>query len=282
MTTRDYWQVDRLDLHGYLQRLGLPPQPPSRAALDELHEQHLLTFTFDNVDVLLGQHPGVDLAAVQKKFVGRGRGGYCFEHATLLAAALERLGYRVERRLARVGDPAAEPVSGRTHLVVEVVLDGTRLLCDPGFGMSIVRPVPLVDGYEDDQGGWRFRVAHEGEPAVWRLYRARAHGWEPMHSMDELPVVPQDVEMGHHFTSTFPSSHFTKDLRLAKLLPDRHVTVTGTTVTVRRPGEPTEHRPLAPGELSEWLDRLGTSLTDDETARLLARLDERRSASQLR
>ena len=37
-------------------------------------------FTFDNIDVLLDRHPGVDLAAVQAEFVGRGRGGYCFEH----------------------------------------------------------------------------------------------------------------------------------------------------------------------------------------------------------
>ena len=70
------------------------------------------TFTFDNIDVLLEQHPGVGLDAVQAKFVGRGRGGYCFEHATLFAAALERLGYPVERRLGRVGDPSEK---ARTH-----------------------------------------------------------------------------------------------------------------------------------------------------------------------
>ena len=52
------------------------------------------TFTFDNIDVLLGTHPGVTLDAVQAKFVTRGRGGYCFEHGTLFAAVLERLGYR--------------------------------------------------------------------------------------------------------------------------------------------------------------------------------------------
>jgi len=49
------------------------------------------TFTFDNIDVLLGQHAGVSLNAIQDKFVGRGRGGYCFEHSTIFAAALERL-----------------------------------------------------------------------------------------------------------------------------------------------------------------------------------------------
>ncbi|CAM3454502.1 arylamine N-acetyltransferase family protein [Isoptericola cucumis] len=272
MTTRDDWQAAQLDLRGYLERLGLDARTPSRAALDELVEQHVRTFTFDNVDVLLGQHPGVGLEAVQGKFVGRGRGGYCFEHSTILAAALERLGYPVVRRLARVGDPAAVPVSGRTHLVVEVVLDGQRLLCDPGFGMGLVRPVPLVDGHVAEQGGgWRFRVTRDGDRAVWRLARARGHGWEPMHSTDEHPVVPQDVEIGHHYTSTYPGSHFTQGLVVARHLPGRHVTVTESAVTVRRPGSPTEHRDLAAGELREWLELLAPSLTEDEVSRLLAR-----------
>jgi len=96
------WQADLLDLPGYLARLGVPAREPSGPALAELHEAHVRTFTFDNIDVLLGQHPGVSLDAVQEKFVGRGRGGYCFEHSTIFAAALDRLGYDVRRHLGRV------------------------------------------------------------------------------------------------------------------------------------------------------------------------------------
>src|SRR5687768_3229258 len=140
------WQIERLDLDAYLARIDLGAQPPSRSALDRLLEAHVRTFTFDNIDVLLEQHPGVGLDAVQNKFVGRGRGGYCFEHATLFAAALERLGYAVERRLGRVGDPNEK---ARTHNVVVVTLDNQRLLCDPGFGVSTLRAPPPVDGAED-------------------------------------------------------------------------------------------------------------------------------------
>src|SRR5215207_733437 len=114
------WQIERLDLDAYLARIGVSGQPPSRAALDQLLEAHVRTFTFDNIDVLLDQHPGVGLDAVQEKFVGRGRGGYCFEHMVLFSAALERLGYDVERRLGRVGDPSVAP---RTHCVVVVTVD---------------------------------------------------------------------------------------------------------------------------------------------------------------
>lgn len=65
--------------------------------MDALHEAHVRAFTFDNIDLLLGTHPGVDLDAVQQKFVTRGRGGYCFEHAVLFSAAL-RLGTDAHHR----------------------------------------------------------------------------------------------------------------------------------------------------------------------------------------
>jgi N-hydroxyarylamine O-acetyltransferase len=252
-------------------RPGRLPSPdrraaPSRAALDALHEAHVRAFSFDNIDVLLDQHPGVRLDAVQEKFVGRGRGGYCFEHAVLFAAALERLGYDVERRLGRVGDPAAP----RTHCVVVVTIDGERLLADPGFGMSVLRPIPLADGAEDDYGGWRYRLRQVaiGAGRGWVLERWRDEHWEPMHTHDELPVHPVDLAVGNHFTSTYPTIHFRQMLMLTRHLDGRHVALTHETVTVRRPGAATEHRALREGELSGWLEELDVPLTGDERVAL--------------
>ena len=68
----DPWHVDRLDLAGYLERLGPRTATPSRAALDELNEAHVRTFNFDNIDVSLEQHPGVSTAVLNEKFVGQG------------------------------------------------------------------------------------------------------------------------------------------------------------------------------------------------------------------
>jgi N-hydroxyarylamine O-acetyltransferase len=268
----DPWQVDGLDLVGYLKRLGTPAREPSRMALAELHEAHVRTFTFDNIDVLLTQHRGISLDDIQEKFVGRGRGGYCFEHATILAAALERLGYQVRRRLGRVGDPDVGAQGGRSHMVVGVVLDGERMLCDPGFGMSLLRPIPMVDGAEDDYlPGWRYRMCRTGA-GDWVLRRWREQGWEVAHTTDELAVKPVDVVMGHHFTSTHPRSPFTTGLMLTKYQRGRHITVTHDSLTVRTPGEPTEHRPLREGEIGEWLETLEVPLTADEETRLLEKV----------
>ena len=198
--------------------------------------------------------------------------GYCFEHSTIFAAALQRLGYQVRRHLGRVGDPDAGTQQGRTHMVVEVVLDGERLMCDPGFGMSLLRPIPMADGSEDDYlPGWRYRLSLT-EAGDWVLHRHREQGWEVAHTTDELQVQPVDVVIGHHYTSTYPESHFTTGLMLAKHLPGRHVTVTHDSLTVRTPGAPTEPRPLREGEIEAWLAMFEVRLTRDEETRLLARL----------
>ena len=266
VTEASPWLTEQLDLDAYLRRIGGQPEPPSRGALEALHEAHVRGFTFDNIDVLLDQHPGVRLDAVQEKFVGRGRGGYCFEHAVLFAAALERLGYDVERRLGRVGDPTAP----RTHCVVAVSIDGERLLADPGFGMSVLRPIPLEDGAEDDYGGWRYRLRAlaigAGRGRV--LERWRDEHWEPMHTHDELPVHPVDLAVANHCTSTYPTIHFRQMLMLTRHLDGRHVALRHEKVTVRRPGAATEHRALREGELSDWLDELAVPLTDAERVAL--------------
>ena len=270
--TENPWQIDELDLPGYLAAVGVPDREPSLEALSELHEAHVRTFPFENFDVLLGNHPGVMLPAVQEKFVHRRRGGYCFEHATLFSAVLERLGYDVRRQLGRVGDAT---LVARTHFVVVVTLDGQRYLCDPGFGMSLLHPIPMEDGAEVDEDGWQYRLRRVDTGAsgpVWELHRLREGGWELMHTTDELPVHPIDVAMGHHFTSTAPTSHFRSGLLLTRHLEGRHVTVTHETVTVRRPGQPTEHRPLREGELPDLMDELGATLSPDDRDRLLTKL----------
>jgi arylamine N-acetyltransferase len=160
-------------------------------------------------------------------------------------------------------------------MVVEVVLDGRRLLCDPGFGMSVLRPIPLEDGAVDDHRGWRYRIDHNA--GSWEMRRRRDGGWLMMHTTDELPVLPADTAIGHHYTSTHPLSHFTRTLMITRHLPGRHVTVTHESVTVRRADAPTEHRPLHDGELTEWLRVLEVPLTTDEEQRLLKRVAELRT-----
>jgi hypothetical protein len=51
-----------------------------------------------------------------------------------------------------------------------------------------------------------------------------------------------------------------------------HTSVSLDGIVVRRPGRPTQHRPLDLGALGGVLEDLGAGLTADETARLAGRL----------
>src|SRR5258706_2717127 len=80
-------------LDAYLDRVGWRG---ARAATPDvlagLLAHHMRAIPFENFDVLLGRLPKLELDALEDKLVARKRGGYCYEHTTLFAAALEELG----------------------------------------------------------------------------------------------------------------------------------------------------------------------------------------------
>ena len=59
---------------------------------------------------------------------------------------------------------------------------------------------------------------------------------------------------------------------LARHVPGGHVTVTHQSLTIRTPGQPTEHRPLREGEIDEWLSTLEVRLSPDERTRLIEKV----------
>ncbi|WP_243790293.1 arylamine N-acetyltransferase [Saccharopolyspora gloriosae] len=198
------WSTDALDVEAYLRRIDQPRLPPSAEALRSLHEAHVRAIPFENIDVILGPHPGLELDVVADKLVDRRRGGYCFEHALLFAAALERLGYQVRRRIARVQPQRAS--GSETHMLLTVRVDGADFQADVGFGAGVLAPMPLRDGVVVDQAGWEHRLRREGE--LWVLEKRKPEGWAPLHAADERARRPVDYEVAHHYTATHPSSPF--------------------------------------------------------------------------
>lgn len=252
------WHLEEFDTDGYLRRIGVERDEPDLALLEQLHQAHVHTFPFATVDVLLGQHPGVDPATVQRQLLDRRRGGYCFEHTQLFAAVLEELGYDVRRRLGRVGGPT----STRTHMTVEVRIGEERYLADPGFGLSITGPLSLTPGASRQEPGGEYSIRHQTVDGVdhWSLLR----NGEVQHTVDALRVQPVDVRTGHLITSTDPLSGPFLHIPVAmKHTPDGHVTLAGRTRTVRAFGEPTRRDELSPDELVEAMREIDVVLGED-------------------
>ena len=136
----DDWSAGKLDVDAYLARIGFDgPSDPSEATLMALYGAHLRSVRFENFDVFLrGRGRRQTWKSIQEKIVFRGRGGYCYEQAQLFGAVLERLGFGVDRLLARVG-PDGGPARPRTHLTLRVRAGDRRLAGRP---RASARPRP--------------------------------------------------------------------------------------------------------------------------------------------
>ncbi|MDQ0372798.1 arylamine N-acetyltransferase family protein [Cellulomonas humilata] len=258
----DPWGVDRLDLDAYLARIGAGPGDPLAA----IHRAHLAAIPFENLDVQLGVGVSVDLPDVQAKLVDARRGGYCYEHGILLAAALERLGHTVERRLARIGDPAvvARP---RSHLVV--VVDG-RWLADTGFGSGLLEPVPLVDGSVSHQGAWTFRTVRLDDGS-WQLHELHDGAWQTHYTIPPETTYLADVEVANFATSHRPTSRFVLNLVVIRKEEARVRSLIGRRLTVETPTGKVEDRAVGDAELGDVLRDLGLPLSADQVAGLVDR-----------
>ena len=121
-----------LNLEAYFARIGWTGGiEPNFTTLAGLLKAHTAKIPFENLDVLLGRTPRLDLEGLQAKLIASCRGGYCFEHATLLAAVLTELGFQPTAHAARVVLMRPKEHSPRGHMFLTVPLDGETFLVDP-------------------------------------------------------------------------------------------------------------------------------------------------------
>ena len=117
---------DGIDPGAYLRRVGWSdPVAADLATLRGLAMAHVASIPFANLDPLQGLPVELGLAALQRKLVDEGRGGYCFEQNLLFEAVLREIGFDVTGLIARVlwGHPE-DAQTPQTHMLLRVVLAG--------------------------------------------------------------------------------------------------------------------------------------------------------------
>lgn len=219
-------------LDGYFGRIGWDgAREPTRATLESILRAHMTRVPFENLDVLLGRGIRVDLDGVYAKLVTARRGGYCFEHGTLLLAALQHLGFQPAAHAARVIHLRPRSEAPLTHMFLTVQMAGTTFVLDPGFGGHAPRvPVPLT-GDDVREGNDVHRMVRQG--SEWAL-EARIDGVPTLlWSSSVERAEPVDFVMANHFVSTFPESPFVTRLMLRALTPTVRVSMMNQDVTVR-------------------------------------------------
>ncbi|MFD9797149.1 arylamine N-acetyltransferase [Streptomyces sp. NPDC059070] len=268
------WSGDGIDLDAYLARIGHEGErAPTLAVLRALQRAHVTSIPFENFNAVLGKPVALDIATVQERLVGGGRGGYCYEHVVLFAAALERLGFEFTALIGRV-TLGSDKILPATHALLGVrpVDDDGLWLCDVGFGAGPLEPIEIVDGTEVDLDGWRFRMERrDGVLGVdhWWLHQFREDGWEDRHTFTLTEQYPFDYAVGSHFVSTNPRSPFVRRVFAQKFTATGHHRLDGNVWTTFGPDGSWTERKIEPGELAGVLaEPFGIVPDEDELVRL--------------
>ena len=260
---------NELDLDAYLTRIGLPATGlPSLTLLRAVIARHSATIPFENLDIVLGRPVRLDISSIQTKLVDARRGGYCFEQNTLLRAALERMGFNVSSRMARVvRGAAADAITPRTHMLLCVELPEGAFLADAGFG-NLTPTAPLALGHTGAQPteheDYRLRP-FDGET----LLQVRLGlEWENVYRFSDQPSHPVDHEVGSWFTSTRPDGLFTANVIAARPGTKCRKTLFNGEVTIRHQDNRTERLvPRTEAALQDVLhNRFGIALGTTELA----------------
>ncbi|MFF8602249.1 arylamine N-acetyltransferase [Streptomyces sp. NPDC015232] len=249
-----------IDLDAYLARIGWTGERvPTVDVLRSVHRAHLTGIPFENLDPVLGTAPSLALPHLEAKLVHGGRGGYCYEHNTLFAAALTALGFRVTRLTARVL-VGARPgdIRPRTHMTMLTEVPGEPLpyLTDVGFGSigCLIEPVPLATGTETRAASRRHRLVHaphDGPLTLWKLqaHGAETDGWDDQYSFTVEPFEAPDYEVINWHIATNPRSPFSRGVYAQRTTAaGHHLALAGRRLTGTRPDGTREERELADGQ----------------------------------
>jgi N-hydroxyarylamine O-acetyltransferase len=256
------------DLDAYLNRVGLDHRPEATlSGLRAVITAHSAAIPFENIDVLLGRPPKLDLASLQAKLVGKRRGGYCFEQNLLLRAALRELGFHVTGLMARVvrGFPADAPRFA-THKVVRVDLAEGPFVADVGFGnLTPTGPLAMVPTLEQQTPHETMRFLPVGPELVLQAKLGR--DWDNLWRLSLHPVLDADYEVANWFTATHPTSPFVGNMIAARPGPDgtRHTFLNGL-LALRRPDGTVQRREVtSDDDAGDALsDRFGLDLPVEE------------------
>ncbi|MFE5819457.1 arylamine N-acetyltransferase [Streptomyces sp. NPDC056479] len=256
----------RFDLDEYLRRIGWEGEPRADlATLRSVHLAHLRGIPFENLDALRRIAPSLDPADLMAKLVHSRRGGYCYEHNTLFAGALEALGFKVTRLGARVVVGADRIESRpRTHmaLLVEAPGDPQPYLADVGFGAigALLEPVPLTAGVGFRDAERRHRLVHAPHDGPLQLWVLQAHDqvkddWADQYAFTLEPFEQPDFEVVNWHIGTNPRSPFTQRVYVQSVTVERHLLLHGRLLTETRvDGEIVEREVMGEAEARRLLD----------------------------
>lgn len=247
----------QLNIKDYFQRIGYLGNPkPDLETLKELHLLHVRTIPFENLNPLLKIPVALDMDSLWDKMVNNNRGGYCYEQNLLFAHVLQSIGFDVRPLAARVLIGREEDdISAKTHMLLLVLYDGVEYLCDVGFGShSLAGPLELHSSVPQNTPLEQYKII--GMDDHYLMYIHVRNEWRLMYRFTTEKRYLVDFKMANWYTSTYPKSHFTYSLTVARVGNNCRYTLKNNQFRTHFLGGQTEK------ETIYTIDRLKTVLED--------------------
>ncbi|MBA2711362.1 MAG: arylamine N-acetyltransferase [Tatlockia sp.] len=196
------------DIKLYLEHLGVSLQnsKPCINLLNELVAAHLAQFPYQNTDLYLQGLlktedrilPDCSIDAIFNQFVIDKRSGFCFQNNELLAWALEELGFKVNRFLAKplvqfrneIIEEQFENIEF-SHEALIVELEKDKWLIDTGFAdYSLRKPLKVEEGEQELLGELYNLTTY---PSKIRLETFTKQGWLCLADIDSTPKSNKEI-----------------------------------------------------------------------------------------
>ena len=173
-----------------LDRINYQGTPnPDLTSLFQLHECHVRSVPFENLDIQNKVAIKLDLLHLYHKVVRFKRGGFCYELNHLFYHLLKEVGFELNMVSARVFDEN-EPGPEYDHLTLIVFIANKEWLADVGFGDLFVTPIEITKEKVQFDGRNYFKLEKMG------------HSWLPWMSTDgdhyekkyQFSTIPRDID----------------------------------------------------------------------------------------
>src|SRR5437868_9828771 len=241
-----------LNVASYLARIGYTgPTAPTAVTLRAIHRAHLLTDPFENLDIAQVTKIVCEEDAFLRKIVNHRRGGFCYEINGAFAALLRGLGFEVTLLSARVPREDGSQSPEFDHLTLRVDLQ-EPWLADVGFGDCFLEPLRFAMGFEQLQGGRKYRIVDEnGSLHVERT--ELDDRWKRQYSFTLTPRRLDEFAAMCLYHQTSPESPFMRKKLCTLATADGRITLSDRKLIITQNGR-REERMVGSDE--EWRSAL--------------------------
>ena len=230
----------KLKIESYIDRLGYTgPLKVDEATLIGLHDHHVRTVPFEDLDIHIGQPLSLDYRCLYEKVVINRRGGFCYELNSLFYILLKNIGFDCHMVSARIYEEEDELSAPFDHMSLLVYLDSTWLI-DVGYGNLFVKPIKLFENTVVQGHSKYFKINRLDDNLY--LLRESLDGihFSNRYQFDTTPRHISEFEEQCILKQTSPDSYFVKNLICTLPINNGRKTIMNDTYSFRKGNSKTE------------------------------------------